>query len=371
MEKPKQAWNKKLDADLRALGYVNSPIMPCIYSKIRGEEWVYLLVYVDDIIGAGNASYFDSDLDKIAALYPSNNLGFPQWILGMRIQRGDGWVTLDQSQYAHKLLEKWGMLDCKPLGSPVDPNFRPSRRQDEPEDDLPPSAPPKAVVNNYAEDVGAFGYLANCTRPDLAAFVNFRSRSLTNYDDADLQALKRGKRYLKLTSNFGLKWTFNPQASDIVGYSDSDWASDYTDRKSTSGYVFKRHGAAISWQTKKQPTPALSSTEAELYALTSTFKEALAWRNRLTSMSVPLQKPTKVFCDSQGALALIRAPASRDSTKHISIRSFFARDAIDRQEIVTEYVASADNAADALTKGLSPEKMRTALNLFGLVRIDG
>ena len=54
---------------------------------------------------------------------------------------------------------------------------------------------------------------------------------------------------------------------DLIGYSDSDWAGDIEDRKSTSGYTFNIRSRVVSWSSKKQPIISLSSTEAEYKAL--------------------------------------------------------------------------------------------------------
>jgi len=64
--------------------------------------------------------------------------------------------------------------------------------------------------------------------------------------------------------SFGLIFPCGAQGkvNELIGFSDSDWCGDITDRKSTSGYVFKFNDATISWCTKKQPVTALSSCEA-------------------------------------------------------------------------------------------------------------
>ena len=76
--------------------------------------------------------------------------------------------------------------------------------------------------------------------------------------------MKHIMRYLKGTLNFGL---LNDTTCDLTKYSDADWAGDLDDHKSTSGYVFKMSGAAISWNSKKQTCVALSTVEAEYMAL--------------------------------------------------------------------------------------------------------
>lgn len=73
---------------------------------------------------------------------------------------------------------------------------------------------------------------------------------------------------------------------NIKGYSDSDWAGDKDSRKSISGYVFILNGSPVSWCSKRQPTVAFSSTEAEYIALTLAAKEATWLRLLLTELGL-------------------------------------------------------------------------------------
>ncbi|GBP58673.1 Retrovirus-related Pol polyprotein from transposon TNT 1-94 [Eumeta japonica] len=65
-----------------------------------------------------------------------------------------------------------------------------------------------------------------------------------------------------------------------------DWANDIEDRKSCTGYIFLFQGAAISWNSKKQQTITLSTSEAEYIALASAFQEAL-WLKQLADEFQP------------------------------------------------------------------------------------
>ena len=88
-------------------------------------------------------------------------------------------------------------------------------------------------------------------------------------------------RYLRATKDWCLVYQRGtPEGLTLTGYTDADWANDLGDCKSTSGYVFKLAGGAISWSSKKQPSVALSSTEAEYIAGAHTAKE-LMWLRRL------------------------------------------------------------------------------------------
>jgi hypothetical protein len=68
----------------------------------------------------------------------------------------------------------------------------------------------------------------------------------------------------------------------LVGFTDSDWADDPDDRKSTAGYVFSLGSRPVTWACKKQQAIALSSVEAEYQAMVNASQEAL-WLRQILS----------------------------------------------------------------------------------------
>ena len=77
-----------------------------------------------------------------------------------------------------------------------------------------------------------------------------------------MMAVKRILRYLKGTSEHGIYYKRGEDMEGIVAYFDSDYAGDFDDRKSTSGYVFMMGSGAVAWCSKKQAVVTLSTTEA-------------------------------------------------------------------------------------------------------------
>ena len=61
----------------------------------------------------------------------------------------------------------------------------------------------------------------------------------------------------------------------LIGFTDSDWASDRDDRKSTAGYVFTLGLGPITWSCKKQSAISLSSAEVEYRGAFEANKEAI------------------------------------------------------------------------------------------------
>lgn len=109
-----------------------------------------------------------------------------------------------------------------------------------------------------------------------------------------LLAVKRIFRYLKGTSDFLILYK-RKAVGNLLGYTESDYAGDPDDRKSTSGYVFMLGFGVISWSLKKQPIVILSTIEAEYVAATSCACQAIWFRNILEELQFKQEGPTTIY----------------------------------------------------------------------------
>ncbi|KAL0440738.1 UNVERIFIED_CONTAM: Secreted RxLR effector protein [Sesamum radiatum] len=96
------------------------------------------------------------------------------------------------------------------------------------------------------------------TRSDIMHPVSLISRYMENPTEMHLLAAKRILRYLQRTRNYGI--FKKGEKAILLGFTNSDYAEDQDDRRSTLGYVFMLGTGAISWSSKKQRIVALSST---------------------------------------------------------------------------------------------------------------
>ena len=124
----------------------------------------------------------------------------------------------------------------------------------------------------------------------------------------------------------------------LVGYSDADWASSADDRRSTSGYCFSlnKAGRLISWKSRKQPTVALSSCEAEYIALSAAMQEGSHLTQELRDID-ELCGPVVSFEDNQGAITLSKNSVNRQRSKHIEIRYHFIRTVQNTGKVIVKY----------------------------------
>lgn len=196
-------------------------------------------------------------------------------------------------------------------------------------------------------------YLMLGTRPDLSFSLNLCSRYQDKPTDQLWKALKRILRYLKGTTDllaFKRKATMNLQEK-LIGYSDSDWAADEADRKSTSGYLFKVFNCTVTWSTRKQNTVAMSSTEAEYVEFAEASKEGIWILNMLTDFGYPKTNFT-VYEDNQSCIKLTKR-FEHKRLKHVDVKYNFIKDLVNDKILILNYVCTSDQVADVLTKNLS------------------
>ena len=150
------------------------------------------------------------------------------------------------------------------------------------------------------------------------------------------------------------------------GYCDSDWGSSKDDRRSVTGYTFMLGGGAVSWQSKKQPTVALSSVEAEYMAACQAAREALWWQKLLHELGVARHPTTVIHSDSQGSIALSKNPEHHARSKHIDIRHHFIREQVAANHISLQYMPTEDMLADVMTKPLCRDQHNLLIRRLGV-----
>ena len=191
----------------------------------------------------------------------------------------------------------------------------------------------------------------NSTRPDISCAIGLLSRFMTKPIELHWRCLKRLLRYLKSTMNYNLIYAKDSDNSNLVGFSDYDYASNLEDRKSTSGYLFKYGECVISWNSSKQKTVSLSSTESEYISLTYAVKELLWIKQILYELNRKVELPI-IYCDNKSSICLAMNPEFHARSKHIDIIYHFIREKLKEKEFIIKFLESKDMLADVLTKGL-------------------
>lgn len=362
LKQSSRVWNTTLNNVLLKFALKRSNTDQCVYYNTDNDGILYVAIYVDDLL------IFSNDINRTNKLkselskhFRMKDLGEAHSVLGMRIQKSNGSIKVDQIKYIEEVLKRFSMYDCNPVCSPVDVNQKLSL------DMCPKTDKEKEEMKNvpYMEAVGCLLYAAQNTRPDICYIVNMLSRFNNNPGKAHWSAVKRVMRYLKGTINKGL--VYDGKSEGLVGYCDADWAGSIDDRRSTTGYIFTMQGAAVSWGSKRQRTVALSSTEAELMSIVSAIQESI-WLRKLERELVKNSPDSmNLYCDNKSAIQIAQNNSYSSRTKHIDIRAKFIREKLESGEIKLEFLESKKMLADIFTKGVPADVYKNFVVQFGLV----
>ncbi|XP_078234403.1 uncharacterized protein LOC144583733 [Pogona vitticeps] len=137
----------------------------------------------------------------------------------------------------------------------------------------------------YQSAIGSLMYLANWTRPDIAAVANILSRYVSKPTQKYGLRVKRVFRYLKGTLDKCL--VIKPSNElKLKAYVDSDWANDIIDGKSVSRFAVMFADTLVGWKSRKQSSIATSTVEAEFAALSELCSESVWYKQLLTDLRV-------------------------------------------------------------------------------------
>ncbi|GJY72601.1 ribonuclease H-like domain-containing protein [Tanacetum coccineum] len=231
------------------------------------------------------------------------------------------------------------MLNCNPCKTPVDTDTK-----------LGPHGSPVEDPSFYRSLVGALQYLT-FTRPDLSYAVQQICLYMHDPREPHFNALKRILLYIRGTLDHGLQ-LYASSTSQLVAYSDADWAGCPATRRSTSGYCVFLGDNLLTWSSKRQHVTSRSSAEAEYRGVANVVAETAWVRNLLRELHSPLCTATLVYCDNISAVYLSSNPVQNQRTKHIEIDLHFVRDFVATGHVRVLHVSSKYQYADIFTKGL-------------------
>ncbi|KAL0536061.1 hypothetical protein IC582_024993 [Cucumis melo] len=254
-------------------------------------------------------------------MFEMTNLRLMSYFLGIEIKQGQGEVFTCQKKYAKEILKKFKMDGA----DKVDEGY-------------------------FRSLIGCLMYLT-ATRPDILNAVSILSRFMHCASELHLKTTKRVIRYVKGTSDFGVKFTRGKEFK-LIGFSDSDWGGSIDDMRSTLGYCFTLGSGVFSSSSKKQEIVAQSTAEAEFIAATTTINQVLWLRKILLDLDLEQRESTKILIDNKAAIAISHNPMFYNKTKHFNIKLFFLREVQKSEEVILVYCKTEDQVADILTKPL-------------------
>lgn len=370
-------WNQKFTKRLQELGFHRCEHDHSLWSS----DTLMVLIYVDNDLAAAKRpevlSNFKSDL---CTQFEMTDMGPVSTFLNIQIVRqeteGSIQYGMKQSHYIDKIVEDQQMKDCYSCGTPLPAGISLISRSMAISLNKNDDSAKACDKTKYQNLVGSLIYLMLGSRPDIAFALSHLASFASDPSELHWRYLRRVVRYAKGTKDLVL-WLdgrasiaspHHGQDTPIVGYSDADWASNKTDRRSVGAYLFFYKGSLISWCSKKQPFVSTSTCESEYMAASQAVKEAIWIQGVLGQLiaNCPLlssqtkeaqtQHDVCLYMDNMSAIRIAKNPEFYSRSKHIDITVHFIRQRIDLNCISLRYLKTSDMTADYLTKALTQAK---------------
>ncbi|GJV59313.1 putative ribonuclease H-like domain-containing protein [Tanacetum coccineum] len=249
-----------------------------------------------------------------------SSMGELTFFLGLQVKQKEDEIFISQDKYVTEILKKFSFSDVKTTSTPME-THKPLLKDADGED---------VDEHLYRSMIGSVMYLTS-SRPDIMFTVCACTRFQVNPKSSHLHAVKKIFRYLKGQPKLGL-WYPNDSPIDLVAYTDSDYAGESLDKKSTTGGCQFLGCRLISWQCKKQTM-------------------------------------TKIHIDNESTICIVKNPVFHSKTKHIKIGYHFIRDSNENKLIQMIKIYTDQNVADLLTKAFDVSKFQYLIAKRELVRI--
>ncbi|KAL8098650.1 hypothetical protein AgCh_031421 [Apium graveolens] len=204
-------WFAKLSSTLLRMQYVQSKTDYSLFIHHTSTVITLVLVYVDDLLIAGNCSNSINTLKSLMSqTFHMKDVGPLTYFLGLEIHRDAAGIIMCQKKYTCDILHKYGLSTAKPVLLPMDPHVKLTAGEGELLSD--PAL--------YQRLIGKLIYLT-ITRPDIAYTVQLLSQFIQQPTSTHFQAAKRLLRYLIGTSSQGILLA-SSSAAQLTAYCDSD-----------------------------------------------------------------------------------------------------------------------------------------------------
>ncbi|KAK3255338.1 hypothetical protein CYMTET_35474, partial [Cymbomonas tetramitiformis] len=333
-----------------------SNVDPCLFYIFRPDELiVFIYIHVDNfLVLTSSEAWKNTFFASFNSAYPSVDEGALTDILGMRMTFRDAGLVrecrMSQHGLIHRMLEKYGMTDCNPALSPMEPKLA-----------LTPADPQDvATAFPYANLAMELMWLGRCTRPDILPAVCYLARFMHCHSATHWQHLLRVLRYLKGTIDVCLTLQCSSPASHnaelvVAAYSDADHAADKVTRRSVTGSLVRLNGSTVMYSSKLQKTVAVSTADAELVALSETAWDIEHVVNLLSEFS-PVKLPVVLHGDNHASIIQAGSALNNTASRHIAVRDRYVAKLAELGRIRIVKVPSVENLADFFTKFMPTDR---------------
>jgi hypothetical protein len=371
----------------------------CLYNRRDEHDNLQMILrQVDDFSVSAPEQQACQDIIQQIGLHltvPLNDLGIIRKFNGVNIHQTKWYIKISCEDYLLKILMQHDWLHLKASALPV-PMRSDSKYQRDLETAERPTTPEAQqhiqtqAGFSFRMATGELIYALIVARMEISFAIIKLSQYSANPALIHYKALQHVFAYLNHTREDGLiYWRPRPRHDlpdiqapvqrsllhnsipvypqpplSLLAYSDSDWGSDTTHRRSVSGTIIILSGAAVLYSTKFQKAIALSSTEAEFVSASDAGKHALYLRSILTDLGYTQSDPTTLLIDNTGAVFMVDAQAPTRRTRHVDIRYFALLQWSETGQVKAKSIPTASNISDSMTKPTGRIKFHQHADLF-------
>ena len=368
-----RAWADKLSKELKAHGWIQSKLEPCVFRLYDSQKQLVGLIgtHVDDLVCCGSGELYKQKIHELRESFPFGSWREvshePTKFCGCEIvQHADHSVELNQERYAEGINEI--------------PLTRERREQDQ-------DPATESECSQLRAALGALAWRATQTAPWLCASVSYLQGCQKKAKVADLIDTNKLIRTQRQYSQMTLKFTSRLQNPVLVTFHDASWACR-RDGSSQGGVltlladrcILEGKPSAYSvlaWQSRKLPRVCRSSTSAEVqmgsHAIdTHEFVKQILmeWYNR---ESIPAQKMDEVLSRTQSLLvtdsknvydSVIRIESSglQLEERRLALEVLSIRERVKLAGVDCRWVDGGQQLADGLSKPFTIDSLITSLN---------
>ena len=336
-------WNITISNFLKSIGFTQLKSEQCLFSKSNSQKETTCIValYVDDMLITGLDSEINSTVELIKNKFKISKCSPVNHILGITVEPTEYGYNISQKKYINDILKRFKINENQKSSTPcVGENIK--EINNEPFDN-----------SIYQSAVGSLIHLAKCTRPDIACAVNKASRKNKNPNMTDWKKVLQIFKYINQTKDYYLQYK---RDGNLNGYTDSDFAGDIINSKSTSGNIYFLASGPVLWMSRQQQCVSRSTAEAEYVALSEAVANGLWLKNILEEL---FNKKFKInlYGDNKASLYSAENFAIGKRLRHIRVSYHFFKEHVENNNVILQHIKSEDNLADVLTKDVNGNKM--------------
>jgi hypothetical protein len=356
---------------------------PNLYRKtftLNGkEEEVIVGIYVDDcLIGSSSEEARTWFMERLGKRFPVNQKSSgliteedPGLVLSMNVRYNieKGVLQFDQRQSIELLAKKFDVIDKTPRSLPISPDTK-----------LTKLVTAEVSQKEYLSIIGSVLHISQVSRPDIAFAVGVLSRhsatpgeehmkvalDLVNYlyntrylsiqyrrkQRGELQIFEKCSKHRSIEERLQASVPVE-HANEADMYTDADYGGDNNTRRSTSGMIVMMNGGPISWSSRLQKLCALSTAEAEIYAVTDSVKEAIHIKLLCEECGIREPgRPITIWEDNNACIQMGHGLRGSKAAKHYEVRLRFLNEHVRDKTIEFARINTKDQLADGFTKAL-------------------